>query len=51
MLPIGHPSQLQRQTQTQRKGVKNDTPRKWHPEKSGCSRTYIRQKIFQDKKS
>lgn len=48
MLPSGNSSQLQRQTQTQSKGVEDNTLSKWNPEKSWCSHTYIRQNVFQE---
>lgn len=46
--PPGNPSQLLKQTQTHSEGVEDDTPSKWHLEKSGCSNTYIKQNRFQD---
>lgn len=42
VLPAGDSAQLQRQTQAQSEG-EDDTSNKWHPERSGCSCTYMRQ--------
>ena len=50
MLPSGNSTQLQTQTQTQSKWVEDDTPRKWHLEKSRCSHSCIRQNRFQIEK-
>ena len=47
MVPLGNPSQL-RQTQTQSEEVEDNIQSKWHPEKSGYSHIYMRQKRFQD---
>lgn len=50
VLLAGDSTQHQRQTQAQSIGMEDDTPNKWHTEKSGCSSTSIRQNRFQSKK-
>lgn len=40
----GDSSRLQRQTLVQSEGMEDDTPGKWHPEKTRGSFSYIRQK-------
>ena len=48
ILLLGDTSQLQRQRWTQSEEVEDNIQNKWHPEKSGYSHIYMRQKRFQD---
>lgn len=39
MLPLGDPSQFQRQTQAQSERTEDDTSCKWYPKESECNHT------------